>query len=186
MSGETQDAAAGGPQTGGWGTGWLPERIARRAALDDAREAREAREAEAERERRAEERHNRAVADYMADCQARGEQVDALALASGRLPGRTVADVLASARAAGDLDDRRTELRLHREGYGEPQKLHIEFGEPVIHGAPAARSGWLAVWHRNRRFTEWQQKRAEAEAARAALDSELDYGLVCERRERRD
>lgn len=160
--------------TEGWGTpSWLPPGVARRAALDDAREAREARAVAAERERLIEQRRERAVADYVADASLRGEHLDLAALAEGRVPGRTVADVLAAASAAADADDRRTEARLHREGHGEPERLHVEFGDPVIHSARSATG--LAMFNRYRRWQDRQEARRAAEAAEVAAH---DWGLV--------
>ena len=52
-------------ETAGWGTpDWLPPGVQRRMAQESAREAREAKQAEGERERRTEERHQRALALY--------------------------------------------------------------------------------------------------------------------------
>jgi hypothetical protein len=179
MSGETQSTAAGGP-VAGWGTApsFLPPAVAARATRDDAREAVEARHAEAERERQAEERHQRAIALYAQQAELWGEVVTAMQLATGQVSGRSIADILAAASAAADRDDVITAARMHREGHGDPEPLHVEFGEPRIL-APAARgSVGQKIASRSRRFTDWQEKRKAAEAARRALESSLDHGLV--------
>lgn len=172
----------------GWGTDWLPPSIQRRAALDDAREAREARAAEAERERAIEARREQALSDYAAGANLRGEALDVMALAAGRVPHRTVSDVLTAAAAAAEADDRRDEMHAWRNGHGEPEKIHVEFvGDPNII-TPAARSGtgWK-IAQRARHFNDLLQARAQLKAAeRAAEQSRLDYGFVCERRNRED
>jgi hypothetical protein len=153
--------------------------VARRAAQDDAREAIAAKHAEAERELLAEERHSRAMALYCQQAEARGEVVTAMQLATGQVSGRSIADILAAAVAAGDRDDVTTAAKLHRLGHGEPERLHVEVAEPVIL-APAARSATgRAIATRARRFVDVLEARRQLAAAeRAAEASKHDYGLV--------
>jgi hypothetical protein len=66
------------------------------------------------------------------------------------------------------------EARLHREGHGDPEPLHVEFGEPRIAISPIKRS----ILTRSRHWQEWQDKRKAAEAARRAVEAEHDLGLV--------
>jgi hypothetical protein len=175
-------------ETAGWGVpDFLPPAVARRMLRDDAREVREAKQAEAERETRAEERHQRAMALYAEQAELRGEVVTAMQLASGQVPGRPIAAILEAARQAGDRDDVITAARLHREGHGEPERVHVEVAEPVIL-APAARSiAGRAIATRARRFWDvLEARRKLAAAERAAEASKNDYGFVCERRDRRD
>jgi hypothetical protein len=163
----------------GWGRpSFLPPAVAARAARDEAREAIAARRAEDERERRTEERHAQALDAYRAQAEARGEVFDVLAMARGEVRGRTVPEILASAAAAAAAVDRGDEMRAWRDGHGEPEKLHIEFiDDPQL--LPAARSETgRKIASRSRRFRDWQEKRKAAEAARRALESSLDHGLV--------
>jgi hypothetical protein len=173
-------------ETAGWGAApsFLPPAVARRALRDDAREAIEARRAEAEQEARREELRQRALSLYAEQATARGELVSAVALATGQVHGRSIAEILEAGRLAGEREDLVMTARLHREGHGDPEPLHVEFGEPRIL-TPAARSSiGLRIFNRARRFGEAQRTRAAAEAAaRASAD---DFGFVCERRPRED
>jgi hypothetical protein len=167
--------------TAGWGVaGQLPPAIQRRMALADAEEHRAEREQAAEREHLAEERHQRAMTLAVQQAEARGDVFDVMALARGEVRGRSVGDILAAAMAAAAVEDRRDGLRLHREGHGEPAKLHVEVGEPVIHHAPAARSGvGRAIASRARHFRDLLEARRRAERAEQAVwESRNDYGLV--------
>jgi hypothetical protein len=179
VSGETRSAAAGGPAPAGWGVpSFLPPAVAARALRDDAREALEARRAEDERERRAEERHSAAMALYAQQAEARGEVLDVMAMARGEVRGRSVQDILAAAVAASEVEDRRAEMWAWQQGHGEPERLHVDVGEPRLL-APAARSATaMAIFHRSRRFQDWLEKRKAAEAARRAVEAEHDWGLV--------
>ena len=159
----------------GWGVpGFLPPAVARRALRDDAREAIESKRAEAERELLAEERRSRAMALYAEQAELRGEVVTAMQLATGQVSGRSIADILAAASAAADRDDVITAARLHRDGHGEPERVHIEVGEPVIVASPVKRT----IASRSRRWQDWQERKAAAEAAKRAVEADLDHGLV--------
>lgn len=100
-------------------------------------------------------------------------------LATGQVRGRAIADVLAEAIAAGDRDDVIAEARLHRQGHGEPERVHVEVGEPVLL-APAARSATgRAIFHRARHFRAvLEARKALAAAERAAEASKYDRGLI--------
>jgi hypothetical protein len=181
MSGETHSSATGGPAPAGWGlTGQLPPAIQRRMAAADAAEYRIEREQEAERERLAEEWHQRAVTLAVQQAEARGDVFDVMALARGEVRGRSVGDILAGAVAAAEAGDRRAEMRLYQEGHGQPERLHVEVGEPNIIHAPAARSvTGRAIFNRARRFRDLLEARRQLEAAeQAAWQSRHDCGLV--------
>ena len=161
--------------TEGWGTDWLPPHIQRRVAQDDAREALESKRAEAEREVRAEERHQRAMELHKEQAELRGEVIDVLAMARGEVPGRTVEDILASARAAMARDDVITAAKLHRDGNGDPAPVHVEVAEPrLLTGSPVRRS----IASRSRRWQAWQEKKKAAADARKAVEASLDNGLI--------
>jgi hypothetical protein len=115
---------------------WLPQQVQRRMHAEAVSEARTARRAERERESRHERAEELARAAYREAAEARGEYVSALALASGEVAGRTVAEVLAGALAAAGHEDARSAAREARAAQGE---VPVVFGEPVI-----GRSGWPA------------------------------------------
>jgi hypothetical protein len=165
-------------ETAGWGVpAFLPPAVARRALRDDAAEVREARRAEAERERLAEERHQRALSLAVEQAAQRGEEISAMALATGQVRGRSVEDVLAAASAAADRNDVIAAARLHREGHGDPEPLHVEFGEPVILHARSETG--RKIFNRARRFADLLEARRKLAAAeKAAAASRNDYGLV--------
>jgi hypothetical protein len=120
-------------QFAGWGVpSFLPQAVAMRMRQADAQEAVAAGEAEDEAETHREELRQRHLGLYAQQAAARGELVSAVALATGQVSGRTVADILAAGAAAGDREDLVTEARLRREGHGDPEPLHVEFGEPTI------------------------------------------------------
>jgi hypothetical protein len=162
-------------ETAGWGVpSFLPPGVARRAAQDDAREAIEAKHAEAEREVLAEERHSRAMAAYCQQAELRGEVVTAMQLATGQVPGRPISAILEAARQAGDRDDVVTAARLHQQGHGEPERVHVEVAEPVILSSPVKRT----IASRSRHWREWQERKTAADNARAAVKAELPNGLL--------
>ena len=165
-------------EVAGWGIPpWLPERVARRCVRDDATEAKAAREAELAREERAEARRAEVMAAYVSERHALGDSVDLMALAQGASPGRTIADILAAAVAAGDREDMVTEARLRRDGHGGPEPLHVEFGEPVL--LQARSETGRKIFNRARHFRDMLAARHQlAEAERAAEASRHDYGLV--------
>jgi hypothetical protein len=161
----------------GWGIPeWLPPAVRRSIAKEELAAQRETRQADAERERRDEERHNRALAAYREQAEQRGQVVDVMALARGEVRGRSVQDVFADALAASARDDARDAHRVHRDGTGPPEILHVEFAEPNII-APSARSErGLVAFNRYRRWKDAHDARRRAEAAEEA--SQLDWGII--------
>jgi len=77
----------------GWDEAGLPPRVARMVAQADAREAVEAKRAQAEREARNEAVHAEVVEFYRQQAEARGEDITALEVATGRVSGRSLADI---------------------------------------------------------------------------------------------
>jgi hypothetical protein len=162
-------------ETAGWGVpDFLPPAVARRMLRDDAAETRQARLDEAEREQLAEERHARAVTLAVQQAEARGEVLDTMALARGEVRGRSVSEILAAAVAASAVADRGDEMRVWRDGHGEPEPVHVFVGEPVLAASPVKRT----IASRSRRWQDWQDKRKAAEAARRAVEADRDLGLV--------
>jgi hypothetical protein len=103
--------------------------------------------------------------------EARGEVISAMALATGQVPGRTVADIFRSALAASEREDAIAAARASREG---AQPVHIDyFADPVLHTARSEKG--LRMFHRYRRWRDAVDKRRAAEEAeaRAACDIPL-------------
>jgi hypothetical protein len=165
-------------ETAGWGVpSFLPPAVAMRMRQSDAHEATAAREAEAEREAHREELRQRHLGLYAQQAASRGELVSAVALATGKVPGRTVQEILHAGSLAGDRDDVIAMARLHREGHGDPEPLHVEVGEPVIQQARSEKA--LRIFHRARKFRAVLEARRQLEQAeKAAAASRNDYGLV--------
>jgi hypothetical protein len=107
--------------------GWLPRSTQKAIRAEAAREYREARDAELEREQRAEVKRSAALALYAEQAEQRGEHVSAFQLATGQVPGRSAAEVLAAAAAMADREDAREAWRERREG-GE--RLNFCFNSP--------------------------------------------------------
>jgi hypothetical protein len=108
--------------------GWLPARVQRAQAAEEAAERREARRAEAARAERAEAAREKSLSAFRAAAELRGEVVSALALAAGEVAGRTLGDIFADARRAGDREDALAASRDRRE-----ELVYVD--EPVIAGA---------------------------------------------------
>jgi hypothetical protein len=106
--------------------GWLPRSTQRAMRSEAAREYREARDAELEREQRHEAKRSAAMALYAEQAEQRGEHVSAFQRATGQVPGRSAAEVLAAAAAMADREDAREAWRERREG-GE--RLNLCFAE---------------------------------------------------------
>jgi pyruvate/2-oxoglutarate dehydrogenase complex dihydrolipoamide acyltransferase (E2) component len=112
-------------QLAGFAAGsWLPPRAVQVIAREEAHERAEARRAEIERADQADQRHESAVAEYRRQAELRGEQLSAVALATGEGLGRSVGDVLEEAAAEADRADARERAREGRNaewlGAGEP------------------------------------------------------------------
>jgi hypothetical protein len=151
---------------------------------EDAREAVESRRAEDEREVRREQWREQNLAMAAAAAEDRGELVSAIALARGEVRGRSIQDVFAGALASMARQDAVDAARLHRDGHGEPEKLHVFVGEPVIH---AARSEvGLKMFNRYRRWKDAQDKRRAAEEAEAHAAYEVPLQRTVTLRSGRD
>jgi hypothetical protein len=146
--------------------------IADAEARDRAAAARDAAVAEAWREGV----HQRAQLAAVESAQCRGEDVSYADAVTGRVTGRTIAEVLEAAVAAAAEQDRAESWRAGRR---DSEPLHVDVAEPVIH-VPATRSGVrLAMANRLRHFTDRREARRRADAADQRLHDQ-DYGLVGE------
>ena len=154
--------------------GWLPPAAARSVAEAERVCARESRQAEAEREARAESARSRAIESYRAAAELRGEVISPMQLATGAGLGRTVQQIFAEAESQADRMDAREVARMRTAG--EAPALHLLDAEVTIHGpsSPVKRS----IASRSRRWRDWQEKKLETANALAAVEAEMDYGLV--------
>ena len=151
-------------ETAGSGTSWLPARVQRSIAAEEARERREERDAQRKRDERREQAHDRALGAYRAAAEDRGEVVSAMAIARGEVTGRDINDILGDARAAADREDIRQASRDRRED------VHWIDQEPTIHGA--SRSAWPeSEWELDRLIRRAQQDHSWFVAYRARLAS---------------
>jgi hypothetical protein len=155
---------------------WLPATVRRAQYLEEQREAREAREAERERAAQLEQRHEQAIASWRSQAEARGEFYSVMEIAQGRV-GRTIAEVLDSARASMESEDNWAAARASRQG-AEP--VHVNFGEPniLMPASPTRRS----LLNRSRRWADWRVKQKAADDARRAVEADHDIGLVASQR----
>jgi hypothetical protein len=115
--------------------GWLPRSTQKAMRSEAAREYREARDAELEHEQRAEAKRSAAMALYAEPAEQRGEYVSAFQLATGQVPGRSAAEVLAAAAAMADREDARQAWRERQEA-GE--RLNLCFDPPAATRAETA------------------------------------------------
>jgi hypothetical protein len=136
---------------------WLPARVRRAQAAEDAAERREARRSEAARAEASDAAHDRHLGHYKAACELRGEHVSAMALATGEDIGRSLDDILADAIAAADHEDARQAARAHREAGLEPE--HVEVGRS---------DGW--PYDLDRQLRQAEDNHRELVALRARLD----------------
>jgi hypothetical protein len=172
--GESWTERAGGPAPAGWGgvAAELPVQIRRRMAAAEAEERRAERDQAADRERLAEERHQRALTLAVQQAEGRGEYASVMEIATGQVRGRTFEEIFRAAAEAGDREDAIAAARANRDG----KLTHITFDEPRLL-YPAARSSvGQRIFNRARRFGEAQRTRAAAE--RAAEASRNDFGIV--------
>lgn len=115
--------------------GWLPRSTQKAMRSEAAREYREDRDAELEREQRHEAKRSAAMALYAEQAEQRGEYVSAFQLATGQVPGRSAAEVLAAAAAMADREDARQAWRERQEA-GE--RLNLCFDSPPATRAETA------------------------------------------------
>jgi hypothetical protein len=124
-------------ETTGFGAlSWLPPRVLRRQAAEDAAEKREAKRAEREREACAEQAADNALAAYRVTAELNGDVVSALALASARVPADEAERAAAAADAiqavlSGKLDEM-TEQDKWQAARDAAADRHVFVGEPVI------------------------------------------------------
>jgi hypothetical protein len=128
---------------------WLPRSTQKAMRSEAAREYREARDAELEREQRAEAKRSAAMALYAEQAEQRGEHVSAFQLATGQVPGRSAAEILAAAAVLANREDAREAWRERRES-GE--RLNFCFDSPPATRAESPES--RAVLNTVRHYAE--------------------------------
>jgi hypothetical protein len=154
---------------------WLPVRVRRQLVAADAREAVQEQRDVAGREARDEARRAGAVALYVEQAAARGEDVSALDVATGRVSGRGLDEIFGDALEAASRADAVSVARASREGT-VPEPVHVFAGEPVIHQPAQQQRGAVALAMANmrRHFDDRRAARRRADQA----DERLHWGLV--------
>jgi hypothetical protein len=148
-------------------------------AQADAREAAEAKRAEVEREARNEEVQAQAVEFYRQQAEARGEDITALDVATGRLSGRSLAEIFADASEAANRADAVAAARASREAGTAP--VHVFVGDVQL-PQPSARSRGpigRAMDSRLRHFRDAREARQRTAMAESHLaEGRDDYGIL--------
>ncbi len=156
----------------GFGTpGFLPLSVRLAQQAEARTEAQAARQHQAEVAERVETRRSADVALVIAAAEARGERVDPVTVATGRVQGRSIADVLAAAAAAEDGDDSRARLAARRER-GEHLDFVGELADPDQVPPPVTATR-MAVQRRTDAFDAALTARREADEARRALENRM-------------
>ena len=153
----------------GFGPGaWLPRTVQLAWRLEAQEEQRQARQAEAERAARAEARRSADLTLAAAMAAARGEVADPVAVASGRITGRTALDVLREAGAAADRQDARAEFEARRDR-GEQLNLMGELEPPATRSAPTTATA-RAAERTDEKFRASVAAASEARRRRSELE----------------
>jgi hypothetical protein len=158
------DQAAGfGPQ------GWLPLNVRRAQAAEERAEAQQARAAEREKSERVEARRSADLTMLAAEADARGEYIDPVAVAAGRVTGRSTADVLEFARLASERQDAMAEDEA-RKSRGEKLNFVGLLEDPATRSVPAMTTTRRAIERTSERFTAAVTAAAEAGRRRGELE----------------
>ena len=148
---------------------WLPLSVRRAQAAEERAEAQEARESARALAERVEARRAADLAMIASEADGRGEYLDPAALAAGRVTGRSLADVLESARLASEREDARAEVEDRRRR-GERLQFTGLLEDPATRSAPAMTATRRAIEKASERFTAAVTARREAERRRGELE----------------
>jgi hypothetical protein len=114
---------------------FLPRRVRLAQLAEERAEAQEAREAERDLAERVEARRSADLTLFASEAEQRGEYIDPVALATGRVTGRTFAEVLEAARLAADREDERAAAEARR-ARGERFTYVGELADPSARSRP--------------------------------------------------
>ena len=143
--------------------------------------ASKARQHQAELAERCEARRSGDVALVIAAAEARGERVDPVTVATGRVQGRSVADVLQAAQQAADRQDQQAEADARRQR-GERLGSHFvgELEDPATRPQPVMAGTRRAIEQRDEAFraSVSAQREAERASGRAGTQGARDTGAA--------
>jgi hypothetical protein len=148
---------------------WLPLSVRRAQAAEARAEAQQARVAERALAERAEARRSADLAMFASEAEARGEYVDPMALATGLVTGRSLADVLESARLASECEDARAETEERRRR-GERLQFMGALEDPAARTVPVTATR-RAIERTSERFAAAVTSQRQADAARGQLEN---------------
>jgi hypothetical protein len=150
----------------------LPLSVRRAQAAEERAEAQQARADKRALAERAEARRSADLAMFVREADGRGEYLDPAALAAGRVTGRSLADVLESARLASEREDARAEVEDRRRR-GERLQFTGLLEDPATRSAPAMTATRRAIEKASERFATAVTSQRQADAARGQLKPRL-------------
>lgn len=161
--GVTMDEAAGfGPQP------WLPLSVRRAQAAEERAEAQQARADKRALEARVEARRAADLAMIASEADGRGERLDPVELAVGRIAGHSLADALESAKARWERDDARAEIEARKRG--ERLQFTGLLEDPATRSTPAMTATRRAIDRASERFMASVAASQEARRRRGELE----------------
>jgi hypothetical protein len=151
---------------------WLPPSVVRAQQLEDQAEAQQKRESDRALKLRCDARRADDLAMVAREAEERGEYVSPLSAATGRVTGRSFADVLASAQNADDRQVARAKIDARHES-GEHLAFTGALEDPATRSVPAMTATRRAIERASERFTASVAAQRQADQARAALERQL-------------
>jgi hypothetical protein len=137
--------------------------------LEAQAEERQAREAASALAERVEARRSADLALFVSQAQSRGETVDPVAYASGRVTGRPVSAVLAEASARWQQQDDEAEAAARRQRGEQLSNYFVGDLEPPKPASGTARE----IEKTSERFSAALEANRQADQARAALERQV-------------
>ena len=155
-------------------TGLIPRASAKQIAQEDRLDRQREREHARQLAERVEARRAADIQMFAEQAAARGEDISVLAVATGQVQGRSVADILADAAAQGDRED----YRASRDPEGR-LNLVGELAPPVTRSASVSPAG-RTLQRRLQLFRERNDARRSADVADSALRSRMPAAPVAD------
>jgi hypothetical protein len=150
---------------------FLPLSVRRAQAAEERAEAQQARESARALAERVEARRSADLAMVVRETEAQGGYVDPASLAAGRVTGRSLADVLESARLASEREDAMAEAETRRK-CGEPLQFVGELEDPAARTVPSTPTR-RAIERASEQFRAAVTSQRQADQARAALERQV-------------
>ena len=147
---------------------WLPLSVRRAQAAEERAEAQEARQSARALAERVEARRSADLAIFAREAEDRGERIDPVAIAAGRIMGRSAADVLESARLASEREDAMAEAEARRTR-GERLQLVGLLEDPAARTVPVTATR-RAIERASERFAAAITSQRQADAAKGHLE----------------